>query len=183
MIVPSQHTLLIADPFLKDPNFMRTVIYMCRHEEEGSFGFVLNKLFKPTLDEFINGLEGTSIPVYYGGPVQPDTVHFIHLYPKLIPDSIPVSEEISWGGNFEVVKQWLLDGKINPEKIKFFIGYSGWEKGQLEDELAEHSWLTATATRKLVFETGPEDVWKESLRHLGGKYEQIINYPIDPQLN
>ncbi len=162
---------------------MRTVIYMCRHEEGGSFGFVLNKLFKPTLDEFINGLEGTSIPVYYGGPVQPDTVHFIHLYPELIPDCIPVSEEISWGGNFEVVKQWLLDGKINPEKIKFFIGYSGWEKGQLEDELAEHSWLTATATRKLVFETGPEDVWKESLRHLGGKYEQIINYPIDPQLN
>lgn len=183
MIEPGQHTLLIADPFLKDPNFLRTVVYLCRYGDEGSFGFVLSKLLNPTLDEFINGLEGTSIRVFYGGPVQPDTVHYIHQYPELIPDSIRISDSISWGGNFETVKQLILNGKINPSKIKFFLGYSGWEKGQLENELLEKSWLTATANRKLVFETPPDDVWKESLRHLGGQYEQIINYPIDPQLN
>lgn len=183
MITPGQHTLLIADPFLQDPNFMRTVIYLCRHGEEGSLGFVLNKLFKPTLGELINGLEGTSINVYYGGPVQPDTVHFIHQYPSLIPEGIPVSDEIYWGGDFDTARQLLLNGRIDPEKIKFFIGYSGWEKGQLDAEISEHSWLTATANRKLVFETDPEEIWKESLRHLGGKYEQMIHFPIDPQLN
>ena len=81
MIDPAQDTLLIADPFLKDPNFMRTVVYICRHSDEGSFGFVLNKMYDQTLDELINGLEGFTIPVYEGGPVQPDTIHYIHSIP------------------------------------------------------------------------------------------------------
>lgn len=183
MVAPAQNTLLIADPFLKDPNFMRTVVFMCRHSEEGSFGFVLNKLFEQTLDELINGLEGIELPVYYGGPVQTDTVHYIHQYPDLIPDSYKISEDIHWGGDFEVLKSLLNNHELDPAKIKFFIGYSGWDKDQLVAELSEKSWLTATATRKLIFDTSADEVWKESLRHLGGKYEMMINYPIDPQLN
>jgi putative transcriptional regulator len=183
MIEPAQNTLLIADPFLKDPNFMRTVVFMCRHSDEGSFGFVLNKAVEQTLDLLITGLDGTEVPVYYGGPVQTDTVHYIHQYPDLIPDCYKISDEIYWGGDFETVKTLLNSNKIENDKIKFFVGYSGWEKGQLAEELAEKSWLTATTTRKLVFTTAPEDVWKESLKHLGGEYEMLINYPIDPQLN
>lgn len=183
MIEPAQNTLLIADPFLKDPNFMRTVVFMCRHSDEGSFGFVLNKAVEQTLDQLITGLDGTEVPVFYGGPVQLDTVHYIHQYPDLIPDSYPVSDDIFWGGDFETVKSLLNERKIDNQKIKFFVGYSGWEKGQLAFELEEKSWLTATATRDLVFGTGPDDIWKESLRHLGGEYELLINYPIDPQLN
>ncbi|MBP9097507.1 MAG: YqgE/AlgH family protein [Ferruginibacter sp.] len=183
MIEPAQNTLLIADPFLKDPNFMRTVVFMCRHSDEGSFGFVLNKAVEQTLDLLITGLDGTEVPVYYGGPVQTDTVHYIHQYPDLIPDCYKISDEIYWGGDFETVKTLLNSNKIENDKIKFFVGYSGWEKGQLAEELAEKSWLTATTTRNLVFNTAPEDVWKESLKHLGGEYEMLINYPIDPQLN
>ena len=183
MIEPAQDILLIADPFLKDPNFMRTVVYMCRHSDEGSFGFVLNKIFNQTLDELIKGLDGIKIPVYYGGPVQTDTVHYIHQYPDLIPDCYKISDEIFWGGDFETVKMLLKNNQIDPEKIKFFIGYSGWEKDQLNNELTEKSWLTATATRNIVFNTPSDNVWKESLKHLGGKYEMLINFPIDPQLN
>ena len=87
MIELREDILLIADPFLKDANFMRTVVYICRHSEDGSFGFVLNKIFEQTLDELINGLEGFPVPVYSGGPVQPDTIHFLHQYPELIPGS------------------------------------------------------------------------------------------------
>ena len=183
MIEPAQNTLLIADPFLKDPNFMRTVVFMCRHSDEGSFGFVLNKAVEQTLDQLITGLDGTEVPVYYGGPVQTNTVHYIHQYPDLIPGCYKISDEIYWGGDFETVKTLLNSNKIENDKIKFFVGYSGWEKGQLAEELAEKSWLTATTTRNLVFNTAPEDVWKESLKHLGGEYEMLINYPIDPQLN
>ena len=183
MIEPAENILLIADPFLKDPNFMRTVVYMCRHSDEGSFGFVLNKIFEQTLDELINGLEGIELPVYYGGPVQTDTVHYIHQYPDLIPECYKISDDIYWGGDFETLKALLRSNKIEPQKIKFFIGYSGWEKDQLALELSEKSWLTATATRKIVFDTGSDEVWKESLKHLGGHYEMLINYPIDPQLN
>ena len=162
---------------------MRTVVFMCRHSDEGSFGFVLNKAVEQTLDLLITGLDGTEVPVYYGGPVQTDTVHYIHQYPDLIPDCYKISDEIYWGGDFETVKTLLNSNKIKNDKIKFFVGYSGWEKGQLAEELAEKSWLTATTTRNLVFNTAPEDVWKESLKHLGGEYEMLINYPIDPQLN
>ena len=162
---------------------MRTVVFMCRHSDEGSFGFVLNKAVEQTLDLLITGLDGTEVPVYYGGPVQTDTGHYIHQYPDLIPDCYKISDEIYWGGDFETVKTLLNSNKIENDKIKFFVGYSGWEKGQLAEELAEKSWLTATTTRNLVFNTAPEDVWKESLKHLGGEYEMLINYPIDPQLN
>jgi len=172
MIEPAENILLIADPFLKDPNFMRTVVYICRHSDEGSFGFVLNKIFEQTLDELINGLEGIEMPV-----------HYIHQYPDLIPECYKISDDIYWGGDFESLKTLLKENKIDAQKIKFFIGYSGWEKDQLALELSEKSWLTATATRKIVFDTGSDEVWKESLKHLGGQYEMLINYPIDPQLN
>lgn len=183
MIEPAENILLIADPFLKDPNFMRTVVYICRHSEEGSFGFVLNKIFEQTLDELITGLDGIELPVYYGGPVQTDTVHYIHQYPELIPECYKISEEVYWGGDFETVKRLLKNKELDINKIKFFIGYSGWEKDQLALELKEKSWLTATSTRKIIFDTSADEVWKASLKHLGGQYEMLINYPIDPQLN
>ena len=87
MIEPAAGILLIADPFLKDPNFLRTVVLLCEHRQQGSFGFVLNKQIEQTLDELITDLEGHSLPVY-GGPVQKDTIHFLHQYPDLIPESV-----------------------------------------------------------------------------------------------
>src|SRR5258708_37499099 len=82
---PAPGILLIADPFLKDPNFMRTVVFLCEHQDEGSFGFVLNKNYEYTLDELVSGLEDLKkIPVYLGGPVQMDTIHFLLQYPDKI---------------------------------------------------------------------------------------------------
>ena len=183
MIELREDILLIAEPFLKDSNFMRSVVYICRHSEEGSFGFVLNKPYPQTLDELIMGLDGFPIPVYAGGPVQPDTIHFLHQYPDLIPDSYKIAEDIYWGGDFETVKTLIRENILAPDKIKFFIGYSGWEQAQLENEMKENSWLTATSNRRIIFELPPENIWKESLEHLGGKYKIMINFPTDPQLN
>ncbi len=162
---------------------MRTVVFLCEHQQAGSFGFVLNKAFEQTLDELLTDMEGCPVPVYYGGPVQMDTVHFLHQCPDLIPDSYKVAEGIYWGGNFEAVTALIKTNSINLAKIKFFLGYSGWGDGQLSDELKEKSWLTVDATKKLVFNTTPDEVWKGSLKHLGGDYEMLVNFPIDPQLN
>lgn len=183
MIEPAAGILLIADPFLKDPNFLRTVVLLCEHNKEGSFGFVLNKQIEQTLDELITDMEGYPLPVYYGGPVQMNSIHFLHQYPDLIPDSVKVCADIFWGGNFESLTALIKSKTIDPSKIKFFIGYSGWGDGQLEGELGEKSWLTVEANRKLVFNTGYDAIWKNSLKTLGGEYERMINYPIDPQLN
>lgn len=183
MIPPSRGTLLIANPFLKDPNFSRTVIFLCEHTEEGSFGFVLNKKFPKSLNELLPEASVNAMPVYQGGPVQKDSLHFLHRYPDLISGSQEVSNGIYWGGNFESLLINLKNNDIEKKRIRFFIGYSGWSEGQLNYEMKEESWLTVKATRELIFETAPEDIWKNSLKHLGGDYEMMINFPIDPQLN
>lgn len=183
MISPQRGTLLIANPFLKDPNFKRTVIFICENATEGAFGFVLNKQFPQNLDEIIPGLNGYDFPVFFGGPVQGDSLHFLHEYPELINGNEEVLKGIFWGGNFESLQIHLKNDDISKNKIRFFIGYSGWGEGQLDHEIKEGSWLTVAATRKLIFDTRPEDIWKESLNHLGGEYKMLVNYPADPQLN
>lgn len=183
MIEPAPGILLIADPFLKDPNFLRTVVFLCEHKPEGSFGFVLNRRFESTLDELIPELAGHQIPVYYGGPVQVDTIHFLHQFPEVIPGGQEVMKGIYWGGDFEALLNGVKNQEIDTDKIRFYIGYSGWGGGQLAEEMTEKTWLTVKATRKLIFQTDHSDVWKASLKQLGGDYEIMVNFPIDPQLN
>ena len=183
MIAPARGTLLIANPFLKDPNFSRSVIFICEHVDEGTFGFVLNKLDLHNLADLLPELEDIKMPVFRGGPVQPGTLHFLHQYPDLITGGTEVIDGVYWGGNFESLKIHLKQNNLHPAKIKFFIGYSGWDKGQLDFEMTEESWLVTVATKTLLFNTPPENTWKEALRNMGGKYEMMINYPMDPQLN
>jgi putative transcriptional regulator len=183
MIDPGSGIMLISDPFLKDPNFMRTVVLLCEHNPDGSFGFVLNRPFKQRLDDFIPELEGFSIPVYYGGPVQPDSLHFIHSLPHLIPEGQPVGDGIFWGGNFQQVIELIRQRDLDLDCIRFFLGYSGWSTGQLDDELNEKSWLTVEGKERLVFHSDPDKIWKEAVKELDEAFHEIINYPIDPQLN
>ncbi|MEO7312427.1 MAG: YqgE/AlgH family protein [Chitinophagaceae bacterium] len=183
MIAPAPGTILISDPFLKDPNFIRSVVFLCEHREEGSFGFVLNRPYVQTLDQLLPDLDGFPIPVYYGGPVQTDTLHFIHSLPGQIADGQEITDGIFWGGDFEQVLALIRDRTLNLDQVRFFLGYSGWSNGQLDGELEEKSWLTTNGNRQLVFHPQPEIAWKDAVRLLGPTYEEIINYPIDPQLN
>ena len=183
MVEPGPGILLIADPFLKDPNFLRTVVFLCEHREEGSFGFVLNRKYENTLDELIPDVEGFKLPVFYGGPVQMDTIHFLHQYPEDIPGGEEVMKGIYWGGDFVKAVEMIKNGEMDFKKIRFYIGYSGWGNGQLKEEMKEKSWLTVKANRKLIFQTSAEEIWKDSLKHLGGDYEMMIHFPTDPQLN
>ena len=183
MIQPKENTILIADPFLKDDNFIRSVIFLCSHNEEGSFGLVLNKLFDFTLNNLVSGIESLDIPVFVGGPVALDTIHFLHQYPDLVPDCQQLDENLAWGGDFETIKSLLISGEIDMHKIKFFIGYSGWSAGQLENEIEEKTWITSVVTRKIIFNVPTNEIWKQSVVNLGGDFEQMANYPIDPQLN
>lgn len=183
MIEPGSGVLLIADPFLKDPNFLRTVVLLCEHKEEGSFGFVLNRQYTNTLDELIPELEGHKLPLYYGGPVQVDSIHFLHQYPEKIPGGQEVTKGVFWGGDFDNVIDLVKNEEVSMDKIRFYIGYSGWGEGQLSTEMNEKTWLTVKATRRLIFLSDYNEIWKASIRHLGGDYEMMINFPLDPQLN
>lgn len=175
--------LLIADPFLRDPNFMRSVVFMCDHKDEGSIGFVLNRKYDHYLGELITGLDTPDFPVYYGGPVQVDSIHFLHKCPKLIRGGTEVVDGIFWGGDFETVLPLVNSAKISNRDIRFFIGYSGWGGGQLDQEMKLKSWIVGEGTRKIIFPANVGNTWKDALKQLGGEYTQMINYPIDPQLN
>jgi putative transcriptional regulator len=183
MLEPGPGILLIAEPFLKDPNFKRTVVLICEHQPEGTFGFVLNKAIEYLLSDLVNDLDDLSIPVFYGGPVQMDTIHFLHTVPNLIDGAVEIAPGVHWGGDFETAISLLRQGVIDPHKIRFFLGYSGWAEGQLTEEMKGKSWLTGTANHKLVFKDKLDEIWKNAVLQLGEEYELMINFPTDPQLN
>ncbi|BFG70328.1 YqgE/AlgH family protein [Sediminibacterium sp. KACHI17] len=175
--------LLISDPFLKDPNFLRTVVFLCEHQDEGSFGFVVNKPIGLTLQDVVADAEGLLIPLSEGGPVQKDTLHFLHRRPDLIEGGVEVTDHIFWSGDFTQTLALLHSGELTSTDIRFFIGYSGWGESQLKQEIDDKSWITRHAKRELIFHQNIQAIWKESLTDLGGEYQQMVNYPIDPQLN
>jgi putative transcriptional regulator len=179
----NQGILLLSDPFLKDPNFARSVILLCEHNTEGSFGLVLNKKSAYHLCDLVEMAFDLRITVFDGGPVQQNTLHFIHRKPHLIPESVEVAKGIFWGGHFETIVDLLRDGSLSQDDIRFFVGYSGWSQGQLAEEHEGKSWIIAPATPGLIFLPKEEMIWKKSLHALGGEYAQMSNYPSDPQLN
>ena len=144
---------------------------------------MLNRNYERPLNELIDGLDDLTIPVFYGGPVQMDTIHFLHQYPDKIPGGSEIADGVYWGGDFEATIALIRSGEVNTNRIRFYIGYSGWGSGQLAEEMKEKSWLSVMASRKLVFHKETAELWKDALRYLGGEYEILANFPIDPQLN
>lgn len=182
-IKPQKGSLLVSEPFLPDPNFERTVVLLCEHNEDGSFGFVLNKLSSVTLRDIIEGVETLEKEVFIGGPVQQDTLHFIHRSDRL-EGGTEIVEGLQWGGDFEQLMSIIDTGEIKEDDFKFFVGYSGWSAGQLENELAANSWIvTRPASPDLMFDQPEEELWKMVLKRLGGRFDVYSNYPIDPRLN
>jgi len=183
-IEPRKGDLLISEPFLTDPNFSRTVILLCEHNEEGSFGFVLNKPAKIKLNELIEGVGDRDDYIYIGGPVQQNTLQFIHKNDRLIEGGSEVQDGIFWGGDFEQMLAMMDSKLIIPEDIKFFIGYSGWAAGQLRSELEVNSWIISRNVKiEQIFNTDVETLWKEVLNTMGGKFKIVANFPVDPRLN
>ncbi|HLD53024.1 MAG TPA: YqgE/AlgH family protein [Sediminibacterium sp.] len=175
--------LLLSDPFLKDPNFIRTAVLICDHNEEGDIGFILNKKTDQILGDVVEIADGLILPVYEGGPVEQHTLHFIHRRPDIITEGIEISKGIYWGGDFDVAIAALHNKEITDLQIRFFVGYSGWSAGQLQEEVEEKSWIITTPDVGISFSLEAEQIWKRSMQQLGGEYAQMTNYPIDPQLN
>ncbi|MBO9617622.1 MAG: YqgE/AlgH family protein [Niabella sp.] len=180
---PANGTFLIANPHLNDPNFVRTVVFLCEHDAEGSVGFVMNRKTDQTIGDLIPEMEGQRFPIYEGGPVGLDSIHFLHQYPDQIPGGKEVTDGIYWGGDFETLASLMTTGKIEAAKVRFFLGYSGWGAAQLDMEMEEKTWIVAKARKDFVFCRDERELWKDILKHLGGDYELIINAPIDPRLN
>lgn len=180
---PVSGTLLIANPHLDDPNFLRTVIFLCEHNEEGSFGFVLNRKLDYGVDELVPELGDFQLPVFEGGPVELNTLHFVHQYPMQIPGGKEIINGVYWGGEFDKLIELINSRTADHNKIRFFLGYSGWGQGQLYTEMEEKTWINANASRKFIFSKNEKELWKDVLKEMGGEYELLINAPLDPKMN
>ena len=182
-LVPKKGSLLISEPFLPDPNFERTVVMICEHNEDGSFGFVLNKMAAVALEDIMEGVQGFEQEVFIGGPVQQDTLHFLHRS-EILQGGTEIVDGLYWGGDFDQLMSMIDTHQVNSADFKFFVGYSGWGSGQLEEELSINSWIVARqATADLVFDEKEDVLWKTVLKRLGGRFSVYSNYPIDPRLN
>ena len=181
---PEKGDFLLSEPFLNDPNFERTVILVCEHNDEGTFGLVMNKLSDLQLNDVLE--EEVTFPAYLniGGPVEQNTLHFVHRLGQTIDGSIQLNGDLYWSGDFEQVKFLMNSGLVAAEDIQFYLGYSGWASGQLRGEMDSSSWFVRKgATAKEIFDLESDILWKSILREMGGKYKVFSNYPSDPRLN
>jgi putative transcriptional regulator len=182
-IEPQQGAILISEPFLPDSNFKRTVIMLCEHNDEGTFGLIINKPMSFKVNEAIEDFPELDMDLYSGGPVENNTLHFLHSFGDSLEGSIEIMDGLYWGGNFEILKILIANGEISSTEVRFFLGYSGWSSGQLDDELKEKSWIVAKSKPEFVFQNNDEGLWREILKSMGGQYQIMSNFPESPLLN
>lgn len=180
---PAKGKVLISEPFLNDPNFKRTIILLTEHGEEGSIGFVLNKPTDYRIHEVIEEFPEFDSVVYYGGPVQLNTLQFIYKGENIIDGSIEIMPGLFWGGSFDILKTLIMSGAAAPGDFRFFLGYSGWTDGQIEDELELNSWIVANSSIENIFSDEPDKLWRETLKGMGKKFAILASFPENPSVN
>jgi len=167
-------SLLISDPYLYDQNFRRSVVLLSEHSiDGGSIGFILNKPLKIPVDTLLSDFPDFSLNVFYGGPVNTERIHFIHTAGDILDGSIPISDGLYWGGDYTKLKFLVQSQLITEKNIRFFVGYSGWDYKQLQEEMESGSWLVGKSDINYIFNSRPKSLWKEVLQNMGGRFAVI----------
>lgn len=182
-VEPKKGRILIAEPFLPGSYFNRSVILLTAFSNKGAVGFILNKKVEFSINDIVPDFPEFEGDVYLGGPVSTDSIYFIHKLGKRLPGSIHVLGNLYWGGDFNLLKQLITAGLVPEDDIRFFVGYSGWDSGQLERELKENSWLVTDADEELVLSDLHQESWVEFVRKAGSQYSMWENFPENPAMN
>ena len=178
--IPKKGRVLLSDPFSDDNYFGRSVVYLCEHNKKGTFGFVLNNFLDLKLDEVAKNFPKIDTNVSIGGPVQTESIYFLHTLGDLIPGSVEVSDGIFMGGEYDLIVQLLEDEKISQRDVRFFLGYSGWEAGQLDEEIERNTWRVAPVINQgEIMDYTIEDIWQKFMRREGKKYDILSRSPVD----
>lgn len=173
---------LIAMPGMRDPNFARTLTYICEHNRDGALGLIVNRpleLSLATLFERVNlplppGERHdffATRPVYFGGPVQTDRGFVLHRPPGQWQSSLKVTDEIALTSSRDVLQALFDTGE--PHDVIVTLGYAGWAAGQLEWELAQNAWLTVAADPEIIFSLPPEERLNAAMHALGVDYANL----------
>lgn len=182
-VLPSQGKILISEPFLCDVTFRRSVVLLVDHTNEGTMGLIINKELPLSLNHLLNEFKYIdTIPLFKGGPICTDTLFYLHTLPD-IPEAFQVNQELYINGSFDAIKRYILQGNPVEGKIRFFLGYSGWQYEQLEREITENSWMISKEKASYLLTEESKDMWRKSLEKLGSKYEAWSRFPQVPSLN
>ena len=169
---------------MNDFHFGRSVVLLIEHNDtEGTFGIIVNKPLNVRLRELADVFKGFDAPVLLGGPVAENQIFFMHTLGDLIPDSCKIMDGLYWGGDTDTLNTLIGQGIANKDNVRFFLGYSGWEPGQLFSELERNSWAVCKANAKMLLNTPADQLWKTLVTHIGGEYEMWKRFPKNPEDN
>ncbi len=167
-----QGQFLIAMPSLDDPNFALSVTYLCVHNADGAFGLVVNQVFesangKTIFDnlDIMSNMSAANIPIHMGGPVHQGYVFVLHGPPLDWGASLKVADTVAMSNSMEILKA-IAENK-GPQSYLMALGCAGWAPGQLEEEMAENSWLTCPGNDNILFDTPVEEIWDKAAKSIG----------------
>ena len=181
-LMPKQGRVLIAEPFLPGDYFSRSTVLLVQCSEEGDVGFILNKPTDLLVKDLFKGFHDFDANAFLGGPVSNDKLFFLHTLGDKIPDSLQVSGDLFWSGDFDHLTSIISAGLVEEEEVRFFLGYAGWSAGQLAAEIADHSWVVIEPTIETIL-SSDENFWNESIQSIGGNALLWQNFPENPELN
>ncbi|MDE6278088.1 MAG: YqgE/AlgH family protein [Muribaculaceae bacterium] len=185
--MPVNGSLLISRPFLDDTNFSRSVVLMvdCEEAHGEALGIILNRPLDLGINDALGGLDlPGNPPLYLGGPVGHDRLVVVHrLGSEIIPDSIPLGDDLYIGGDFEAVQEYVRAGGETEGMLKFVVGYSGWSRGQLRRELDEATWAIGSLPVDDIMGDGGPYMWKQAVARLDQRYDFWKRLPLKACLN
>lgn len=175
---PKQGNILISEPLMNDFHFGRSVILLIDHEEsEGTFGIIINKKLNASVSQIVDEFPDFEATVYLGGPVADNQLFFIHTLGDLIPDASPILDGLYWGGEVETLKTLIDTGIANESNTRFYLGYAGWDSGQLVSELVRNTWLIGNITAEQLFNLPEETMWQTFVDQMGSPYKMWKRFP------
>jgi putative transcriptional regulator len=181
---PAKGKLLISDPFLDEDYFRRSVVYLCEHNIDGSFGFVVNNFISINLNELDESLPKVEAQISLGGPMEVNSLYFIHQFGDQIQNSAEISDGVFLGGDFQQLSNKIVEDQSNISKVRFIIGYAGWKRKQLKEEIKNNAWIVKELSSPLqLFESQSRLSWKRVMFNLGGKYKIMSKFPLTPMNN
>ena len=182
-LTPARGRILISEPLMGDYYFGRSVILLADHNNEGTFGVIVNKPLNQPFNKAVPNFPDFEGLLHLGGPVESNALFYVHSYGKVIEDSIPIGGGLYWGGSIEMIKELIQFNQLTPDNICFYAGYSGWSPSQLQEELERNSWLVTHMPANNLLTSNPSTMWKDLIRPLGHEYQHWTKFPKDPILN
>lgn len=188
-LIPYAHlekgTFLIATPDVESGIFFRSVLLLCEHSPNGSFGIIINKWLDLELPEELLGLEGgmgnPHVSIRAGGPVQTNQMMLVHSSDRIPEQTIEICKGVYLGGDLQFLQETIQDS--SGPYLQLCFGYAGWQAGQLEREFLDGGWFLYPASAEHLFETPPEKLWQTLLREKGGRYATLSMIPEDLTVN